>query len=54
LQVIDLTRQQELTKQQEAKSKESEYKAQAAQFAKVCHTVLCGSPVGEIVLPAVK
>jgi hypothetical protein len=33
--VIDLTRQQEATKQAEAKSKEAEYKAQAAAAAKV-------------------
>jgi len=37
VQVIDLTRQQEITKQQEAKQKEAEFKAQAAQFGKVMH-----------------
>jgi hypothetical protein len=35
IQVIDLTRQQELTKQQDAKAKEAEYRAQAAAQAKV-------------------
>lgn len=35
MQVIDLTRQQEATKQQEMKTKEAEYKAQAAAQAKV-------------------
>jgi hypothetical protein len=35
LQVIDLTRQQELTKQTESKAKEAEYRAQAAAQAKV-------------------
>lgn len=39
LQVVDLTRQQEITKQQEAKQKEAEFKAQAAQFSKVRHGV---------------
>ena len=34
-QVIDLTRQQEVTKQQEFKTKEAEYRAQAAVAAKV-------------------
>eukprot|EP00775_Hariotina_reticulata_P009234 gene9234-9399_t len=33
-QVIDLTRQQEITKQQESKQKEAEFKAQAAQYGK--------------------
>lgn len=33
--MIDLTRQQELTKQQESKAKEAEYRAQAAAQAKV-------------------
>jgi len=39
LQVVDLTRQQEITKQQESKQKEAEFKAQAAQFGKVMHGV---------------
>jgi putative SOS response-associated peptidase YedK len=38
-QVIELTRQQEMTKQQEGKAKEAEYRAQAAALAKVC---VCG------------
>jgi HEPN domain-containing protein len=35
LQALELQRQQELTKQAEAKTKEAEFKAQASAYAKV-------------------
>lgn len=53
LQVIDLTRQQEMTKQQEMKAKEAEFRAQAAAQAKVSlHTYDTTPACAACTLPA--
>jgi hypothetical protein len=55
LQALELQRQQEMTKQAEAKTKEAEFKAQASAYAKVtnsqgtarCICLGCMLPVAE-------